>query len=148
MEETTENARIGCIASPSAYVGLKKTLGDKQRDLFVFEFDKRFDVFQTDFVFYDFKEPLEFDKDLLKSFDFLIIDPPFLSQECWEKTSRTARALVKDNGKLLVCTGMVMKDLIKKELGCDVTDFEPKHQNGLSNEFGCFINYNSNKFKI
>jgi hypothetical protein len=35
-----------------------------------------------------------------------------------------------------------MTDLIDAELGCKLTGFVPRHERGLSNEFGCFANYN------
>jgi 16S rRNA G966 N2-methylase RsmD len=146
LEQTHSNGRIGCIASPSAFVSLQKM--GQNRELFLFEIDTRFDVFQNEFVCYDFNKPLDFPDELRKSFDYLIIDPPFLSQECWKKTSFTAKQLIKQGGKILVCTGMVMKQTVLAELNCRVVDFEPQHQNGLSNEFGCFINYKSAKFSM
>ena len=147
IEQTFLDAFIGCISAPSAYLGLKK-LETAQRSLFVFEFDKRFDVFGQEFVFYDFNAPLAFDDDLLGAFDFLVVDPPFLSDECWSKTSQTVKALLKPGGKILICTGQIMTEKVGKELNCALTDFEPKHQNGLANEFKCFINYPSSRFSI
>ena len=47
-------------------------------------------------------------------------------------------------GKIIVCTGMVMQEQIKRELGCFSTIFKPAHaKDRLSNEFGSFINYTS-----
>ena len=113
-----------------------------QRNLVVFEFDRRFDAFGDEFVFYDYNEPLNFNPDLVAKFDFLIVDPPFLSNECWTKTSQSVMSLAKPNSKILVCTGLIMQPFIEAELNCFLTKFKPKHSNGLSNEFGCFANYN------
>ena len=109
------------------------------RQLHLFEFDKRFGKYQ-EFIFYNYNEPLQV-PDL--ALDYVIVDPPFLSLECWTRVSQTVKKVLKENGKILVCTGMIMQELIFKELGCTPTGFEPRHKNGLSNEFGCFANYPS-----
>jgi hypothetical protein len=137
IQNTTKGQSIGCLSSPSAFLALRKI--GPERTLYVFEFDKRFNVFE-EFVFYDFNEPLELPEMQL---DYMIVDPPFLSNECWTKTAQSVKKLIKPGGKILVCTGMVMKDLIEAELDCKPTGFEPRHQNGLSNEFGSFVNYSS-----
>jgi len=67
------------------------------------EFDTRFNVFGEDFQFYDYKEPLNLPLEWKQSFDVVIADPPFLSEECLCKTAVTAKFLAKD--KVIVCTG-------------------------------------------
>ena len=51
----------------------------------LFEFDKRFAVFDN-FNFWDFNSPLEIQESHKRSYDILIIDPPFLSEDCFVKT--------------------------------------------------------------
>lgn len=141
ISQTLAGQRIGCIASPSVYTALKKIEHD--REPFVLEYDKRFNVFDEEFIFYDFNEPLAIDKSMRNSFDFLVIDPPFLSNACWSKVIQTAKYLIKEKGKIMVCTGLVMKELIASELDCQLCEFQIEHANGLSNEFGCYLNYTS-----
>ena len=79
------------------------------------EYDKRFAaVAKDDFIFYDYKSPMSFgqisagstSKDCFReSFDIVIADPPFLSEECFAKTAVTIKYLAKEEAKLLVCTG-------------------------------------------
>ena len=109
------------------------------------EFDRRFDVFKEDFVFYDYRQPLDpIVQERLKphSFDLVLVDPPFLSRECFEETSRTVRELLVPGGKVLVCSGAVMKDTVAELFGALPTSFYPRHRgNRLSNEFLCYANY-------
>ncbi|KAL9075437.1 MAG: hypothetical protein Q9157_004016 [Trypethelium eluteriae] len=49
------------------------------------EYDERFGVFKQEFVHYDFQQPLKLPVDLKGSFDRLICDPPFLSEDCQTK---------------------------------------------------------------
>ncbi|KAJ3304203.1 EEF1A lysine methyltransferase 1 [Kappamyces sp. JEL0829] len=150
LSETAPDARIACIASPTAFVALA-SLDVQDRMCYVLEFDKRysqsahrsFSVFGHHFIHYDYNAPTAGLDSLRGSLDYLVLDPPFLSQECWEKTSQTARFLLKPQGKMMVCTGMVMRDQIKRELDCRVTRFSPAHANGLSNEFACYLSYPS-----
>ena len=71
----------------------------------LFEYDKRFEIYGNDFVFYDYKEPLNFDQNLKDFFDLIIADPPFLADECQIKTGMTIKKVGKSNHKLIVCTG-------------------------------------------
>ena len=113
------------------------------RRIIIFEFDKRFSIFKSNFQFYDFNHPLSLPPNLESSFDFVIADPPFLSDECFSNTHKTIEWLGRSDKKVLVCTGERMQDLV-----CDLIDgkkvnFEPGHASGLSNEFNCFSSYES-----
>ncbi|KAJ3044303.1 EEF1A lysine methyltransferase 1 [Rhizophlyctis rosea] len=155
VEQTKDGDAIVCVSAPTAFVALKK-LNPPKRRIVLLEFDRRFDVFSRDFVFFDYNKPTELDerngsRPLHQQFDFIIADPPFLSNECWEKTAQTVRWLSKPSepdteglgSKLLVCTGQVMASKVETELGAKETTFHPAHRNGLSNEFRCYANYNS-----
>lgn len=72
----------------------------------LFEFDERFAAFGNDFVFYDYKSPLNIPRELGSSFDIVIADPPFLSEECLTKTAVTIKFLTKN--KMILCTGILL----------------------------------------
>jgi hypothetical protein len=74
------------------------------------------------------------------------VDPPFLSDECWTKTSQTVKWLSKPTTKILCCTGAIMKQKVEEELNCKETNFDPEHAGGLANEFRSYISYTSNQF--
>lgn len=69
------------------------------------EYDRRFETYGENFIFYDYKEPLNLPPDKLEknSFDLVVADPPFLSDECLGKVAETIRYLAKN--KVLLCTG-------------------------------------------
>jgi len=94
-------------------------------------------------VFYDYKEPLKLPDNLhANSFDVVVVDPPFLSEECLTKAATTTKHLAK--GKIILCTGAVMEDVAKQVLNVTPCNFVPKHANNLANEFQCYLNYSSN----
>lgn len=68
------------------------------------EYDRRFEMYGDNFVFYDYIDPLNLPNKLSKrSFDMVIADPPYLSEECLRKTAQTIAFLAKE--KILLCTG-------------------------------------------
>ncbi|KAJ1529995.1 EEF1A lysine methyltransferase 1 [Nowakowskiella sp. JEL0078] len=64
-------------------------------------------------------------------------------EECFMKTSQTIRKISKPTTKFLVCTGAIMAKNVEKEISAKLTNFEPKHRGGLSNEFRSYLNYES-----
>lgn len=70
------------------------------------QFDKKWNN-DPGFVFYDYNEPENVPPELLNSFDMVVIDPPFITREVWEKYATTAKILMKkgvdDAGVWPVC---------------------------------------------
>lgn len=98
--------RIACISAPSVYQKLKQLESTRSDSVsaVLLEFDRRFAAYGDEFVFYDYNNPLCLPEDLLpQSFDIVIADPPYLSEECLSKVALTVKHLTK--GKILLCTG-------------------------------------------
>ncbi|WAR06856.1 EFMT1-like protein, partial [Mya arenaria] len=105
------------------------------------EYDTRFSIYGDDFQFFDYKDPLNLPLEWKHSFDVVIVDPPFLSEECLCRMAVTAKFLTKD--KIILCTGMVMEAMAEKLLGAKLCTFIPRHTNQLQNEFRCYTNYDA-----
>nr|CAG4635618.1 EOG090X0ABW [Artemia franciscana] len=133
-----EKGTIACVSCPTVYKALKKRKPDDV-NVFVLEYDTRFSVYGQDFVFYDYKSPLEIPMHLREQCDLVIVDPPFLSVECLTKTSLTVKLLAKE--KIILCTGDIMGELGCRLLHLVKQDFQPRHKNNLANDFACFANY-------
>lgn len=111
------------------------------------------------FGFYDYNDPLNFLPQLKNKVNRLLIDPPFLQDDCQTKSAQTAHALLSPdktsktkNGelkyRLISCTGERMKDIIRKNYpDARPTTFLPEHANGLSNEFSCYASYEGKNWK-
>lgn len=95
--------RIACVSAPSVYQKLRE-LHREDFSVYIFEYDKRFAIYGEEFIFYDYNNPLDLpEKIAAHSFDIVIADPPYLSEECLRKTSETIKYLTQ--GKILLCTG-------------------------------------------
>lgn len=125
-------------------------------------------------MYYDYKTPLGLPADKIPkgSIDFVLLDPPFLSDECFIKVCQTVRHIAKKEAKVLICSGLssfpcplsrchsvelcvfcvfcaglVMKDLVGKIFKTKECVFHPHHEKNLSNDFRCFTNYESDVMK-
>ena len=99
------SCRICCLCAPTLYKKLRELKKDDGCEIFLFEYDKRFAVFGEDFVFYDYKEPLNIPARIPKNyFDVVFADPPFLSEECFAEVAKTVEYLMKE--KVIFCTGL------------------------------------------
>jgi len=117
---SNEKFNIGCISCPTLFKTLNYYLKEAKShpnissfenhieriNIKLFEFDKRFEIYGNDFVFYDYKKPLDFDESFNESFDMLISDPPFFTEECQIKMGMTIKKIGKSKHKLIICTGM------------------------------------------
>ncbi|XP_057388931.1 EEF1A lysine methyltransferase 1 isoform X2 [Balaenoptera acutorostrata] len=98
-----EGGRIACVSAPSVYQKLRE-LHREDFSICIFEYDHRFAIYGEEFIFYDYNNPVDLpEKIAAHSFDIVIADPPYLSEECLRKTSETIKYLTR--GKILLCTG-------------------------------------------
>ncbi|XP_037646610.1 EEF1A lysine methyltransferase 1 [Sebastes umbrosus] len=144
VREAGEGGRIACVSAPSVYQKLKQGVvdGSDRVSVAVLEFDRRFAAYGEDFIFYDYNEPLSVEASVAaQSFDIVIADPPYLSEECLSEVAKTVKYLSK--GKVLLCTGLTMAELAKDLLDVKMCSFRPTHNRNLSNEFRCYVNYPS-----
>lgn len=106
MSVGAPSLRIACVSAPSVYQKLKQGVvdGSERVTAVVLEFDRRFSTYREDYVFYDYNQPLSLPVSVEpRSFDIVLADPPYLSEECLSKVAETIKYLSK--GKVLLCTG-------------------------------------------
>ncbi|KAM6178619.1 EEF1A lysine methyltransferase 1 [Rhynchocyon petersi] len=141
MAVAGEGGRIACVSAPSVYQKLRE-LHRENVSVRIFEYDKRFAIYGEEFIFYDYNNPLDLpEKIAAHSFDIVVADPPYLSEECLRKTSETVKYLTQ--GKILLCTGAIMAEAAADLLGVKMCTFIPRHTRNLANEFRCYVNYDS-----
>ncbi|PVZ98322.1 hypothetical protein BB558_005668 [Smittium angustum] len=141
------NSLILFISSPTAFLGFKKTFPNYQ-NVALMEIDDRFSVYKDQFIKYDYLKPLNFPnaQNLKGKASFILMDPPFLNEDCLTKFAITTRFLSDPNTQTLLSTGIVMTSLAKK-FGLHETNFEPTHRSRLSNKFKAFTNFQNDKLK-
>lgn len=156
--EGADEDTVVCIASaPSVYAAVTRLPADQipTKHIYLLEYDKRFEVMagKKYFGFYDYNQPDAVPEVIRNKCHRLLIDPPFLEEECQTKSAQAARNLLAANTgektksgdekvKLISSTGERMRDIIKKTYPeTQLTSFLPEHKNGLSNEFRCYASF-------
>lgn len=163
LEGADEDTVIVIASAPAVYAAIKNFPEEDipTKHIYLLEFDNRFKVLGNDYFFqYDYNFPDQIPEVLRNKCHRLLIDPPFLEEECQQKSSQAARnLLIKDKTlktkggelqfKLISSTGERMNEVVKKNYPeTNVTNFYPEHKNGLSNEFRCYASFECSYWKF
>ncbi|KAL9249998.1 EEF1A lysine methyltransferase 1-like protein [Drosera capensis] len=106
------------------------------------EYDRRFELYGDDFMFYDYNQPIELPQELQLAYQVVVADPPYLSGECLEKVAQMIEFLAnREKVYLFLLTGDVQSEKAAKLLGLRPCGFRPEHSSKLGNEFRLFTNY-------
>ena len=131
---------IACISTPSVHFALSRNL---QANSWIFDLDQKFKT-QTNYVCYDFNDPLGFEESFQNFFDLVVVDPPFITYEVWEKYSRTIKSLLKPNGLMILSSIAENASMLNELLGAKVMPFQPSIPN-LVYQYNFFANYDSQR---
>lgn len=164
LEGADEDTIIVIASAPSVYAAINKLSPSEipTKQIYLLEYDKRFEALagKKHFFFYDYNKPDEIPDILRHKCHRLLIDPPFLEEECQTKSSEAAKnMLVADRTsltksgdlkyKLVSSTGERMHKVIQKNYpDTTMTSFLPEHKNGLSNEFRCYASFECSYWKF
>eukprot|EP00741_Cyanophora_paradoxa_P003047 tig00000663_g2959.t1 len=144
VEEIEEiAAEHGCafVSTPSLYFSLKSA--DVKAKSRVLDWDREFAA-DPGYVFYDFNEPEAICDDCRGRFDAVVIDPPFITREVWEKYARTAKLLVRKGGKLILTTIAENAPMMKELLDADPCAWKPSIPH-LVYQYNAYTNYASKR---
>lgn len=94
-------------------------------------------------MFYDFNEATDeyYLSEFHHNYDIIIADPPFLSEECVTKMCKIINKLLKESGKVILCSGKIVEPWVLKHLNLFKCKFRPGHERNLGNEFVSYANF-------
>lgn len=95
LDQLKEGKSIAFLSTPSLYFAFPTKAAESCK---LFDFDKTWSS-DPGYIFYDYNKPEGIPSHLKKSFDMVVIDPPFITKSVWEKYARTARFLLKTDPK-------------------------------------------------
>ncbi len=84
---------------------------------------------------YDFNAPEDLPTELHGQFEFFVIDPPFITEEVWQKVSsnlqytEAVNILKTEDAKILLSTIEQNEEMIKDKLNCEKRAFRPSIPN-------------------
>eukprot|EP01031_Cornospumella_fuschlensis_P035223 gene35223-42667_t len=143
------NGKTAFLSTPSLYFSLPE---EQQAKSSVFEYDRSWEN-DRGFVFYDFNKPEDVPAGLHQSFDVVVIDPPFITEDVWRKYAAAAKLLLKDGidsngepaGKVILTTVLENEALLHELFGTTVTAYRPSIPH-LVYQYNLFTNYGSPVF--
>jgi hypothetical protein len=131
------------ISTPSLYFSVAKSVRAKSK---VFDLDPRW-FKDPGFVHYDFREPLKIPAELQHSFDLVVVDPPFVTRDAWEKYAETVKFVLRPGGKIILTTLAESKDMMAEILGVRPNVFKPSIPH-LVYQYDLYSNFDSPRFAI
>lgn len=134
---------IALLSCPSIYDSVRKEVYEATT-VRLFEFDRRFSCYGQDFVFYDYNcvtDDPKYMNEYLQQFDIVVMDPPFLSEECINKLAQIVKKISKPTAQLILCSGGVVEEWASKYLGLKKCRFQPEHERNLGNTFASYANF-------
>lgn len=85
---------VRCPSTPDAVLQGSQL----QLQSYLFDFDKQWSK-HPNFVCYDYNAPEDVPVTLHRKFDCIVIDPPFITKEVWQKYAATAKLLLAPGGR-------------------------------------------------
>ena len=100
-------------------------------------------------MFYDFNKPDDIPEKLHGYFDLVLIDPPFITQDVWDKYAEAAHKLVKKEGDKVIGKFLLSSidenfEMLNKLLGVTKKTFRPSIPN-LIYQYSFYSNYESSR---
>lgn len=136
--ENPKPIRAAFMSTPSLFFSLSP---EERSESVVLDYDRQWEGEQG-FYFYDFNEPEAIPEDIQGGFDMVIIDPPFVQEDCWQKYAVSANLLLRKGGKILLTTILERAEILKKLLGVHPNVFRPSIPN-LIYQYHVYTNYES-----
>lgn len=130
--------RVGFISTPSLFFTLAP---DERGDSVVLDFDRKWEG-ERGYHFYDFNEPEAVPDHLRGTLALVVVDPPFIVREAWEKYAITIKALLAPEGKILLSTIAENAPMMAELLAVKPQRFRPSIPN-LVYQYALYTNYES-----
>ena len=133
--------KVAFVSTPSIFFSVSKEF---QNNCYLFDYDKAFMKKHKNALFFDFNDFSDIQPD--NTFDFIVIDPPFITEDVWTKFSNFAKQLVIKNekdevtSKILASSICENKDMLKKLLNLDARKFKPSIPH-LVYQYNLYSNY-------
>mmetsp|Transcript_108294 Transcript_108294/g.233313 ORF Transcript_108294/g.233313 Transcript_108294/m.233313 type:complete len:382 (+) Transcript_108294:98-1243(+) len=126
------------VSSPSIYFSLPEPARGRCK---VLDYDRQWEA-DPGFVFYDFEDPDGIPEGIRGTFDFVLVDPPFITREVWEKYAAATRMLVREGGRILCTTIAENREMMHELLGLQPPLYRPSIPN-LVYQYCVYTNYES-----
>jgi hypothetical protein len=131
---------IAFISTPSLFFSIKH---ETQERSILFDYDEKFTKKHKNakiFDYRDFDENCLKDASYYKKFDFIIVDPPFITKEVWTKYAEFIKLISTTDARILASSISENTQLLKELLNIDIKNYQPSIPH-LVYQYNFFSNY-------
>ena len=125
------------ISTPSLFFSLESAERSRSR---VLDYDASLGEGCAEFVHYDFNKPTALPANLHGAFACVVIDPPFITVDCWRLYAQTAALLLHPGGHVIGTTIIENARLLEELLNVRPTAFLPSIPN-LPYQYATFASF-------
>ena len=133
------------LSTPSIYFSLKKNSPLRQAS-YLLDLDEQW-AREPGFFPYDFNKPDALPTEALGTFDCVVIDPPFITEDVWKQFATSAKLLLQPGGKIILTTVAENREMLKGMLGVEPKAFKPSIPH-LVYQYDLYTNYESQRFSV
>jgi len=137
-EIVKSGGRAALVSSPSIYFSLPP---ETRVHCKVLDFDRQWEA-DEGYVFYDFNHPEDIHEDMHGAFDFVLADPPFITQHVWTKYAIVVKLLSHEKTRVLCTTIAESMDMMLELLNVSAVCFRPSIPH-LVYQYCTYTNYKS-----
>lgn len=103
------------------------------------QFDRQWEA-DAGFVHYDYRQPEALPSELAGAFDFIVVDPPFITHDVWSLYAQAVQFLAAPGARLLLSSVAENEAFLAGLLGVHRTVFQPSIPH-LVYQYAFFANY-------
>jgi hypothetical protein len=146
-----ENRSVAFLSTPSLFFSVPREF---LVQCTLFDYDEKFENMTRNmqledsniphFVLYDFNNPKEnIRSNSLHAYSMIIVDPPFITKDVWEKYAQTVKILAANKDCLILCSTIAENELLMYELmNLKPVAYKPSIPN-LVYQYNFYANFNS-----
>jgi hypothetical protein len=131
---------IAFISTPSIFFSVSPEIQEKS---ILFDYDEKFTKKHKNAKIFDYRD---FDESNLKingffqNFDFIVVDPPFITKEVWQKYSDFIKIISTQDAKILASSISENKGMLNEFLNLEIKNYQPSIPH-LVYQYNFFTNY-------
>jgi len=136
--------KIAFVSCPSIFFSCSPEIQEKST---LFDFDDRFPKRNKNAVKFDFNDFSDLSGDYLNKFDFIVIDPPYITEKVWTLYSNFIKLIAKYDStntliisKIITCSISENKEMLQILLDLKLKKYQPSIPH-LVYQYNFFSNY-------
>lgn len=144
FNNSKEGMKIAFVSTPSIFFSCDANV---QEQSILFDFDERLLKKHKNAVKFDFNDFTDTAKSYFDTFDFIVVDPPYINEPSWTKFAEFVKLIAKKSvegnnisAKILTCSIAENTELLKKLLNLDMKKYQPSIPH-LVYQYNFFANY-------